>query len=277
VGPIEYTENGRWGGRLTKTPLPEYDDSIDALAPSARQRLADIWLRRAAMERRVADSFAVIAGALGRRLADSGIVALASRAIDDEYRHAELSRVVASRFAGVNLAAPARLALDVPKHKGASAELRGTLFVVGQCVLNETTAAAFLEVCLARARGPLAKTALRDLLSDEIDHARIGWAHLAALEPRTRAEVARWLLPMAYLNLRVWREETPVDPAYEEAFSDHGAPPAASVHDAFIDALRTLIVPGLARLGMRTGPLEAWLEAGAFTHRPPTEFLWVKT
>ena len=265
----EYGEGGRWGGRLTKRPLPERDPSIDALAPDDRHAIAAVWLHRAAMERRVADAFEVIHGALRRRSASAALVALAERAIDDEYRHAELSRVVASRFAGTELSPPKRLSLVLPKHAGASPELRDTLFVVGQCVLNETTASAFLEVCLTHARGALARAALRELLSDEIDHGRIGWAHLASLPESARAEVARWLLPMAYLNLRTWREHSPDDPRHRDAWTLHGAPPADVTHAALVDALKTLIVPGLEELRMPTDALRAWLDDGARTDRPP--------
>ena len=266
----EYGESGRWGGRLTRRPLPE-DPSIDELSPNDRRALADVWLHRAAMERRVADAFEVIRDALRRRNAGEPLVELAVRAIDDEYRHAELSRVVASRFAGIDLPAPKRLALEVPTHAGASPELRDTLFIVGQCVLNETTASAFLEACLTHARGAVARTALQELLSDEIDHGRIGWAHLASLPQSTRHEVARWFLPMAFLNLRTWREHSPDDPRHRDAWTLHGAPATDVTHAALVDALRTLVVPGLRELGMRTESIEAWLERGAPTDRPPTE------
>ncbi len=269
----EHTPDGRWGGRLTKRPLPDHDPSIDALSPTARKKLAGIWLSRAAMERRVADSFTVIAGALRRRGAASELIQLADRSIDDEYRHTELSRVVASRFAGEELPTPGMLELEVPAHKGASEELRDTLHIVGQCVLNETTATAFLEVCLAHATGGLAKHALKELLSDEVDHGRVGWAYLASTNAETRRQVGRWLLPMAYLNLRLWQDESPIDPEHLPELSDHGAPPGEAIHEALLDALETLIVPGLRQLNVPTGSVEAWIAAGAPTDHPPTEYL----
>jgi hypothetical protein len=269
----EHTAAGRWGGRLTQRPLPLHDPLLEALSRADRERLARIWIARAAMERRVADSFEVVAAALERLGAASDLVALARRAIDDEYRHTELSRVVASRFAGRELPTPERLVLEVPKHKGAPRALRDTLFVVGQCVLNETTASAFLETCLAHAEGELAKCALRELFSDEIEHGRMGWTHLAAVGDETRAKVSEWILPMAYLNLRQWQIETPYDANHPVALAAHGAPPAGVIHSALVDALRDLIVPGFQSLGMQTGPLEAWLAAGARTDRAPVEFV----
>lgn len=270
---IEHTREGRWGGRLTQKPLPERDEAIEALAPELRTKLAGIWLSRAAMERRVADSFGVVAQALARRSPDKALVRLAERAVDDEYRHAELSRVVASRFAGRPLPSPALLALVVPEHRGASPELRDTLHVVGQCVLNETTATAFLESCLSHATGGLARHALRELLSDEVDHGRVGWAYLATTSSDTRRQLGRWLLPMAYLNLRLWQEESPVDPEHHPALSAHGAPPGEVIHAALVDALETLIVPGLRALDVPVGPLERWIAAGAFTDHAPAELV----
>jgi hypothetical protein len=269
----EFRASGRWGGRLTKRALPERDESLARLSPRERARLAEIWLYRAAMERRVADSFEVIRGALERRKAPHALVALAARAIDDEYRHAELSRLVASHFAGRELDSPERLTLRIPAHAGAPAELRDTLFIVGQCVFNETTAGAYLEVCLSHARGALAKAALQELLSDEIDHGRIGWAHLASLDAASRAAVGPWLLPLAYLNLCSWIGETPDDPAESAGLAEQGAPPARAIRAALRAALSSLIVPGLVELGIDTSALQAWLAAGAFTDRPPREFV----
>jgi hypothetical protein len=139
-------------------------------------------------------------------------------------------------------------------------------------VLNETTASAFLEACLTHARGGVARAALRELLSDEIDHGRIGWAHLASLSASVRAELSPWLLPMAFLNLRTWREQSPDDPRHRDVWTLHGVLPASVTHAALVDALRTLIVPGFKDLGFHTRAVEAWLDEGAPTdHRPSAE------
>lgn len=261
---------GRWNGKLTSRPLPEHDPTIEALAAKERERLAETWLLRAAMERRVGDSFAVVRDALVRRRAAKELVDLAERAIDDESRHEELSRVVASRFAGRDLRLPKRLPLEVPAHAGASPELRDTLHIVGQCVFNETTASAYLECSLDHAReGTLARSALRELLSDEIDHGRIGWAHLASCDERTRAAVAPWLHAMAFTNLKEWRNETPYDATHTEAMTTQGVPPAKVVHDALVDALRTLIIPGFEQLRMDVTALKQWVDAGASTDAIP--------
>lgn len=268
----EYTDEGRWNGRLTGKPLPESDPAIDELPKALRDRLSQLWLVRSAMERRVGDSFSVVCGALERRNAPEALQTLAKRAVDDEYRHEELSRLVASKYAGKDLPRAERLKLVQPEYKGESQEIKDTLTIVGQCVFNETTAGAYLEASLHSAKTKLAKAAISELLSDEIDHGRIGWAHLAELSPADRKKVEPWLLPLAYLNLREWRNQTPYDPGHVPVLADHGEPETKVLHDALVDALKTLIVPGFKQLGMNTAPLEAWLETGADTSRPPREF-----
>jgi hypothetical protein len=257
-------EQGRWGGRLTSRPLPERDDAIERLEDDDRARLVDVWMGRAATERRVSDSFTVIRDALRSLHASGEALRLAERAIDDELRHAEICRYVASRFHGAELPPPAQLPLVVPRLEGATPELRHTLHVVGQCSLNETTASAFLEACNREARGELAQAALRELLSDEIDHARIGWMHLASVTAEMRGRVGRVLLPMARANLKMWRQ-SPRPYGTSDVFAVHGAPSASIIEEALVGSIRDLVIPGFAMLGIATAPVEAWVAAGAPT------------
>jgi hypothetical protein len=261
----EYGDQGRWNGRLTNRPLPAHDTEIDSLSEGQRNELAQIWLGRAASERRVADAFIVIRDALKDLGDKAGLSALASRAVDDEYRHAELSRQVASRFAGHELAAPPRLTLVVPEHPGASPRLLSTLHILGHCAMNETFASAFLEASLLHAKGALARAALRALFSDEIDHARIGWAHLAGLNADERRELSPWLPALVRANLKMWRISARPYPA-DPVLHAHGAPPAETVERALLDAIRLLIIPGLAHFDLPTQPIHDWLTCGAPTN-----------
>jgi len=252
------SREGRWGGRLTSRPLPQRDASIEALKDAERDAIVASWLFRSAAERRAAEVFEVIVGAARELELAPELLSIGERAIDDELRHAELCRVVAEAYAGRPLDAPTRLLLDVPKHEGASEELRRTIWIVQQCALNETTASAFLEECLEQARAPLARAALRELLSDEIDHARLGWAHLAALSATRRAELAPWIMRIVAANVREWRKPGPTRPS--ELVSEHGLIDPDSVARAVNGAQRELVVPGLARVGYDVGTLAAWIE-----------------
>ncbi|MBS2011680.1 MAG: hypothetical protein JST00_02105 [Deltaproteobacteria bacterium] len=263
---VEWRRDGRWGGAITSRPLPPEDLTIDGLSADRRAIASQVWLARAASERRVSDAFAIVRDALVALDAAPALVDLAARAVDDEIRHAELSRVVASRYAGVELPHPERLRLAVPSHAGASKPLRHVLHVVGQCCLNETIASAFLEAAIRDARAPIARAALRELLSDEIDHARIGWGLLASLDPGARREVGRWLPALAIANLRMWREAPRTYPD-DPLLAAHGAPCLEVVEDALLVAFRELVVPGAEALGISTGELRAWLREGAPTDR----------
>ncbi len=254
--------DGRWGGRVTSRPLPDFDPTIADLSDGQRSALSEVWLARAASERRVADSFEVIRDALRDLGADPSLVALADRAVDDEYRHAELSRDVASRYSGAELEPPPVLPLVVPEHASASPELRKKLWIIGQSCMNETIAGAFLEASLEPAKAPLARAALRELLSDEVDHARLGWAFLATLDASDKAEIQPWLLGMAKANLRMWRE-TPR--AYPADLLEQGIPDEPEVEAALLTAFEDLIIPGLERFGFATRAIREWLAAGAPT------------
>jgi len=258
----EISPHGRWHGKLTSRPLPDVDATIAALEPAARACVSDVWLARAASERRVADSFTVIRDALAASNADAAIVDLAARAVDDEMRHTEICRTVASRYAGRELAPPPLLTLTLPRHAGVSDALRRTLYVVGQCCINETIASAFLEATLAKTSAPLAKVALRELLTDEIDHARIGWARVSSMDGTARRRLEPWLAPMAVANLRMWRDAARI---YPDDLAAHGAPPAEVVEDALLIAFRDLVIPGFATVGLDVTALTSWLVAGAPT------------
>lgn len=261
---MTYGSAGRWGGRLTARPLPTADAEIEALDAAQRAELVAVWLGRAASERRVADAFEVIRDALADLGAPSELVALAKRSVDDEYRHEELSRQVASRLAGRELDPPPRLELVVPEHPGADGELLHTLHVLGHCAMNETFASAFLETSLTYTKAPLARVAVLELLSDEIDHARLGWAHLGSLDDARRRAVAPWIVSMVRANLKMWRD-APRPYSTDPLVHRHGAPPADAVEAALLGAIADLIIPGLERFGLPTGSLRAWLRDGAPT------------
>lgn len=102
------------------------------------------------------------------------------------------------------------------------------------------------------------------MLSDEIDHARIGWALLGSLEHELLRAVEPWLPGMAVANLRMWRE-THRSYGCDANLARHGAPRVESVENTLILAFRDLILPGFEHLGMATRAMRTWLDAGAPT------------
>lgn len=241
--------------KLTRRPLPD-DPTIDELTSEERAIATAVWAGRAESELRAAGSFAYIADVLLIAGAPDELVALARRAIVDEQRHSEICWRVATAFAGRELPAPRRLPVQIPRHHRAAPELRRVLHVVGQSCLNETTGSAFLELCRAGARAPLASSALHELLSDEIDHARIGWAFVASpvVSPATRAEVAAWLPELVAMNLAAWRARPRY--AITPGLVAHGCPSWDAVDAAVIAAIDDLIIPGFALVSTPDEPSE---------------------
>src|SRR4051812_3848203 len=122
-------------------------------------------------------------------------IALARRAVTDEERHGEICRRVASAYAGTDsipdVSPPASFAL----RSQTDPELAVTLYIIESCCLSESIGAVTIESTLAATTTPLATTALRELLTDEVVHARMGWAYLGApgMGGKHRAALGEWL------------------------------------------------------------------------------------
>ncbi len=257
--------HGRWNGRVTSRPLPDSAPAMRGLSGDERKLLADIWLSQCATERRVADSFAIVHRALVSLDADPGLIATAERAVDDEYRHTELCRLVACEYAGKSLANPPVLPSIHPAHETASSDrVRQCLYVLGQCAFNETFASAYLEAALHCAEVPYAKAAIRELLSDEVDHARIGWAFAATLPASERSEAQSWLVDLAVCNLREWRAIA-LPAVAKGVVTSHGVPPREKVERALMEVIEAVMIPGFERFGFDMREMRAWHKEGAPT------------
>jgi hypothetical protein len=227
-----------------RRPLPAEDPAVLALDAAGRAKVAAVWAERAESELGAGAVFAAVARGLFGEGVSHQVVWLASRAVCDEMRHSEICRHVAAVYGG---AVPERPALrDVaPPPLGASAH------AVLICAINETIGSAFLSACLDEAEGALPRAALRELLADETDHARIGWAVLAGAPEggEARREVARRLREMVLAARDAWRLRASELP--EELPRGHGCLPRGDVLAVVDEAIRSLVLPGLARVGGR--------------------------
>jgi len=232
--------------KAARRALPEIDPAIESLGAGERTLLAKVWNERAASEHGAGAVFSTVAHALFAEGVNKEILWLASRAACDELRHAEICRYVASRYAGDAPLPPSLPRLPEPT--------RGSIFLaVAHCAINETVGSAFLSACQEEASGELARAALRELATDEIDHARIGWALLGAdsfsrsssgvlrceLEPRLLELIGvvrdAWLLRAAELP--------------EELPRGHGCLSGPDVVRVVEEALAELVLPGFRHMG----------------------------
>ncbi|MFO0628199.1 MAG: hypothetical protein U0325_21680 [Polyangiales bacterium] len=257
---ISVSPDGRWGGRVTSRPLPDATEELAALDPALREALSKVWWAQSATELRVATSFEVVHRALAGLDAEPALTALAARAVDDEHRHAALCLEMAQRLHGGPLAAPPPLPAQQPLHREARDEdERRALFVIGQCALNETFANAYLTTAYRDTTSPLARAAINELLRDEIDHSRLGWAFLMTLPAARRAQLSDWLVPLTLTNLREWQQSATT---HTHAYEAHGVPRADDVREALAEVVRDVLVPGFAHVGFDVRALTAWCHAG---------------
>lgn len=254
--------DGRWGGTLTKRPLPDSILEIEELSLEMRTTLARIWFTQAATEARVAHSFEIVHRSLVSLGADRGLIATSERAIDDEHRHTGLCLDMAQRYTNRRDLPPVpELPFAHPQHPEAMSDAeRNMLFVLGQCAFNETFACAYLSLGRDAAESPLARAAISELLSDEIDHARIGWAYLEIAPKALKDRLPDWLHALAVANLGEWRA---LELNRDKNLAYFGVPDAEAIEEALVSALTEVIVPGFARAGVSSKALDAWASAGA--------------
>jgi hypothetical protein len=234
---------------LTPVDLPA-DGSIDALPDAARAAIAGHWLTRARSELRVARGFEELGPRLRAAGALDAVNQLVDKAIRDERRHGALCVQLAARYAGAAVALPPPDASPLPSFGTGDERLEVALLVIGTCCINESIASAWIRACQRMATSPVAIFANRVHLRDEIDHARLGWAHLAspAITPELRAKLQPWIPAMLRANLAEWKEPDRSLP--EAGIAAHGHP-SREEHDRIIDAaVHEIVLPGLRHVGL---------------------------
>lgn len=245
--------------RRADESLPWEDEHVDRLAVGSRRRVGDYWQGRAGAELRVAAAFAD----LGEKLRDTGtdpaILELLEASIANELYHAALCEKLATRYLGAPIPPPAAGRVDLPPLPSVDSPMRTALYAAGLCAVNESIATVWLEHCFLRAATPLARAVNQVHLSDEVLHARIGWAHLASawVTRDMRNELARWLVPLLKTNVDQW-----LTSATLQGFGvpDHGIPDPAEQRAQVVGAVRNVVIPGFDYVGIDAGAALQWFK-----------------
>jgi hypothetical protein len=234
------------------------DPSVDRLAAAERDLLGKYWLHRARSEKRVSYAFEILAAELASIGASPVVLEMLDASIDDERRHSELCRRLATRYAGEELAIDAVEAPVLPAFEGTDPELRAALRVTAMCCINETIATVWLKACFDRSREPLARGANRLHLREEMNHARLGWAHLASpfVTTKMKSAIAARLPRLLRANVPQWFEDAVELPA--QGFPDHGVLPAEETKRVVLAAVEGVVLPGFAEVGIDVAPARAW-------------------
>ncbi|HEY8945939.1 MAG TPA: hypothetical protein VIM73_16840 [Polyangiaceae bacterium] len=226
------------------------DVTVSTMQPETRRTLGSLWAHRAQAELTASAMFSGLALDCSRGNVSPVLLSLTERAVDDERYHSMLSAQMAEHYLGETIPAFGPSA-DALRFETCEADLALGLRLLLQCALNETVAAAYLRECHREAISPLVRAAVRELLRDEIDHARIGWAYLGSTElgPRFRDSVRRELPQLLAMVSAAWHK-----PLTESEYPvGYGVLSLERTREVADMTLETLVKPGLAGFGLVDG------------------------
>ncbi|HLT40788.1 MAG TPA: ferritin-like domain-containing protein [Enhygromyxa sp.] len=230
------------------------------LRDEERAVVAAMWAFRARSEDQAAARFARIADRLDALAAPEPLRALARRAIDDERRHRARCAALAERFGHASLDSEL---VEAPAPEVAPSQLpparRVTYELVAFCCLTESINAALLTRSFAETSEPDSKAAVREILADEVQHARLGWAYLA--HESDRAWLAEHFARMLAATVPEELRDPRIQPDPSPALRAHGVFARAELREILIECVDGVITPGLALLGVDAEPIRAWMTA----------------
>jgi hypothetical protein len=249
------------GGARRAIPWEALDPA--ELAPEDRRAMGERWKARREQEHLAVGAFAQLAFEVAAVGSEPVVLGMLTRAAWDEVRHAEICRRVAALFLGED-AVPAqhRGVPHPPAHADVSAEERALFHVVEMCCLSETFTGVYLTETLARTTHPTMRAVIESLLEDEIDHGRVGWAHLAALRAQSGdaafGGLARALPVMLDRTIGRLLHIVAADPEPERsACTARGHMANDACGPLVRSTLREVILPGFEAVGVDLGPAQA--------------------
>lgn len=244
---------------LQDAPLVE-DTAIRTLSQSSRLQLGELWRRRAENELGTSAVFTQLHAELRSFGAPQEVLALSARAVDDEAFHSELCRLTAELYLGAPVTLAAVAEPQPPKFPVCSPRVQQALFAALHSAVNETIAVTYLSACLAEARSDVARRVLKELLGDEVRHARIGWAILASpqLSSQDREALAGFMPALLDICVGTWLADNQTEyPA--ELPTGHGCITHSSIARAVDAALDDVILPGLRHVGVDARAAQRWV------------------
>lgn len=209
-----------------------------------------MWRYRERVEHEAAALFAALAGDLERARLPS-LAARARAAAEDERRHAVRCRAIVDAC-GVELPPlPPRAVTVAPPGPEPDPGRRALYASVAMGCVTETLSCALLVAMRDDADFGPTRAAVDEIVKDEVEHSRLGWAHLATAA--ARGDVT-WLAPhVAAMRSAALTHEIE-EVVTSDDLSGYGILPRARVTTIVLATWRDVIVPGLARHGIQPDP-----------------------
>lgn len=217
----------------------------DGLSAAERARVADYWWSRAHGEMTSWVGFNHVLEDLRAEQAPAAIIALAERAVGDEYQHALWCRDWAVRFGHVGGEVKPRTERRVTFPSASASENR--LLRIALCCFTETVGCVILRLIRPR----LVDTDLLELnhrhMSDELQHSRVGWGYLATLNDAQKRLLSSRLPQLFGVLFTTCCEGDELDQEQLVPFGYFTPRLLRAAHD---EAVRELIQPGLRHLAI---------------------------
>jgi hypothetical protein len=241
--------------------VPWGASTAGALPEELRASLATLWRARTISEHRSVGIFALYVLDLLGAGAPAPMLSLACRASLDEVRHAELFARLACLYADAVEPPPPGIPA-MPDDPSVSMRDQVAREALHLSVLAESYSAVLLGELHEHARDPAVHGVLGVVLSDEVHHARMGWAMLASLfaDAETGAGVRARLQGELVATMDGLVKTMFGDPAALPAPTvaeplrplarEHGWMAPAEEWSLFRQTIADVWIPGLAVLGL---------------------------
>jgi len=219
-----------------------------------------LWSFRAHAELEAAARFQRLAVLLHETGARGVVVDMARAAADDERRHHVRCYALAHRF-GVPVTTSTEPVASALQTGGCAPAEQVLYEAVAMGCVTETLSTALLLEMRAAATDDEVRDTVDEILRDEVEHARLGWAHVAAevsrrdlafLGPRLPAMLAHTV------HAEIFAEHDDVD---ADALTGLGALPRSRRCAVFVQCMRDVVFPGLSLHGVDKTAADAWLAA----------------
>jgi hypothetical protein len=227
----------------------------DVLSP-VDLRLSQVWSKRVVAEHQATSRFAGYAARLETQRVPSPLLIEMEKASVDERRHLDLCLAVVRRFSDAPIDLPVQ---HVYVHSSDDAEQLLT-DVVAACCFSETLNVSVLTASLEAASDTGIQQTTRELLADEVDHSRLGWAYLAWAHRQGQGDSLGEQLPrmLASVTLPLLFADTPPLPE-EAALLELGDLPVRARRELFFQTVNQVILPGLEAQGIPVDRAREWL------------------
>ena len=219
---------------------------MDTLSEVQRARVAAYWWQRAEGEITSWVGFQHVLDDLRAEGSPSAVVALAERAVEEEYKHALFCRDWAIHFGRTSTELPTPRSVEPITFRGAAQE-ENRLLRITLCCFTETVGCYILRQVRPSLTDPELRKLNRRHLADELRHSRVGWGHLATLDASQKAWLKLWLPSL----LEVCRRSCSGGPEQDwEELVPFGYFTPRLLRAAYDQALAEVVTPGLEYLGL---------------------------